>query len=153
MKGLTWLQDRITGTNERTRAMQSLDLIPTNLSIVRELQAGGEKAFALRVLGLTKEELAEFKYLQAEKSKPRVERILALMGEPSNFRKFLIFCYSKYDAYKAKHQNKWKSQTQEDLIKKIRSNPLKEDNDIFQLVLNSFFLYWKRHYSKEASKR
>lgn len=147
------LQNKLADTNERQRALDTLNITHSNLLTVRELQERGERAFALKTLGLTNEDLKAFTKFKAEEARPRVERILDLMGEPSNFRKFLIFCFPKYLAYKAKHQNKWKTLREDELIQKIKSNPLKGDDDIFQLILNSFFLYWKRHYSKEAAVR
>jgi len=154
MKISKWVdavQTKLSGADERQRAMLTLNLDPSTLIAANELRWLGKRAFALNALGLTNDDLKTLAELRTKQDRPRVEQILDLMGEPSNFRKFLVFCYAKYKGYKAKHQNKWKLLKEEDLINKIKSNPLTGEDDLFQLVLNSFFLFWKRRYSKEAS--
>lgn len=155
-KILNWLcqlQTYLSKTDERSRAMDVLGLNTADLAALKEFREQGRRAFALRELGLTKADLVNYEQLQAETKLPRVERILRLMGNPLDFRKFLLFAYTRYKGFnfKPKQQNRWKTLNEDELIHKIRSSQLKDDSDLFQTVLNAYFLYWKRHFSKEAN--
>lgn len=138
-------EEAISGSNERTRALETLGLTQYDLDECMRIQQMGSTAYSLRQLGITQQDLEQLKNKQSEPKTTR-EKIQKLVPEASSFRKFITWTYAEYDEYKKRFRSEWKHKDERHFVKQIRrlANGNLSRKDIFQLVLYCFFLSTKR---------